>query len=126
MQSVHITTNIVLSKHGHGWRGVLDTVLCNKDCHGLVVGWLFSPGSLGFSFTADRDDIIEIFLRVALNTTTSLDMHDISVIVVNPNIMQIMTTTPSDVYSELEEVQQYSKQYTDKRRKGLDKQDIDF
>jgi hypothetical protein len=79
MQSVHITTNIVLSKHGHGWRGVLDTVLCNKDCHGLVVGWLFSPGSLGFSFTADRDDIIEIFLRVALNTTTSLDMHDISV-----------------------------------------------
>ena len=40
--------------------------------------------------------------------------------------MQIMTTTPSDVYSELEQVQQYSKQYTDKRRKGLDKQDIDF
>ena len=42
---------------------------------------MFSPGSLGFSFTntTDRDDIIEIFLKVVLNTTTSLDMHDISV-----------------------------------------------
>jgi len=28
-------------------------------------------------------------------------------------------------YSELEQVQQYSKQYTDKRE-GLDKEDIDF
>ena len=78
---MHITTKVVRSKHGHGWRGVLDTVLCNKVCHGLVVGWWFSPGSLGFSFTntADRDDIIELFVKVVLNTTTSLDMHDISV-----------------------------------------------
>jgi len=36
-----------------------------------------------------------------------------------------LTTTASAAYSELEQVQQYSKQYTDKRE-GLDKEDIDF
>jgi len=71
MQSVHITTKVVRSNHGHGWRGVLYTFLFNKVCQGLVVGWWFSPGSLGFSSTNTtnaRDNIIEIFLKVVLNT----------------------------------------------------------
>jgi hypothetical protein len=46
--------------------GVLDTTLYDQVCHWLVAGRWFSP----FSFTnkTDRHDIIEILLKVALNT----------------------------------------------------------
>ena len=93
MQSVHITTKVARSNHGHGWRGVLYAALCNKVCQWLLVGWWFSPGSLGFSSTnnTDRDDIIELFVKVVLNTTTSLDMHDISAsCIINKRIANII------------------------------------
>ena len=46
--------------------GVLDTTLCNKVCQWLAAGWWFSVGSS--TNPADRHDITEILLKVALNT----------------------------------------------------------
>ena len=44
---------------------------CDKVCQGLAGGWWFSPDTPVSSTTkADRHDIAEILLRIALNTTT--------------------------------------------------------
>jgi hypothetical protein len=50
-------------------RGVLDTTLCDKVCQWHGTGQWFSPGA-PFSSTnkTDSHDIIEILLKVALNT----------------------------------------------------------
>jgi hypothetical protein len=51
------------------WRGVLDTTLCDKVCRWLATGR--SLGTLVSSTNkADRHDINEILLKVALNTIT--------------------------------------------------------
>ena len=49
-------------------RGVLDTTLCNKVCQWLATGRRFSPVSS--TNKTDRNDIAEILLEVAFNTTT--------------------------------------------------------
>jgi hypothetical protein len=46
------------------WRGVLDTTLCDKVCQWLATGRWFSPVSFHDIY------IIEILLRVSLNTIT--------------------------------------------------------
>ena len=49
--------------------GVLDTTLCDKVCQRLAVGLSFSPGIPVSSINkTDNHDIIEILLKVALNT----------------------------------------------------------
>jgi hypothetical protein len=49
--------------------GVLDTSLCDKVCQSLATGWLFSPGTLvSFTNKINLNDIIEILLKVVLNT----------------------------------------------------------
>ena len=51
------------------WRGVLDITLCGKVCQGLATGQWFSTGTLVSSTNkADRNNITEILLKVALNT----------------------------------------------------------
>jgi len=52
-----------------GWRGVLDTTLCDKVCRWLATDLLFFPGT-PFSSTnkTNRHDVTEILLNVALNT----------------------------------------------------------
>jgi hypothetical protein len=49
-------------------RCVLDTALCNKICQWLATVRRFSPVSS--TNKTDRHDIVEILLKVALNTTT--------------------------------------------------------
>jgi hypothetical protein len=50
-------------------RGVLDTALCDKVCQWLTVGRCFSLGTpVSSTNKTDRQDITEIFLKVALNT----------------------------------------------------------
>jgi hypothetical protein len=51
------------------WRGVLDTILCDKICQWLATGWWFSPGTpVSSNIKTDCHDITEILLKVALNT----------------------------------------------------------
>ena len=53
------------------WRGVFDTILCDKVCQWPVAGQWFSLGTLVSSTNKiDRHDIAEILLKVALNITT--------------------------------------------------------
>jgi len=52
-------------------RGVLETTLCDDVCQCLAAGRWFSSGTPVFSTnTTDRRDIIELLLKVALNTIT--------------------------------------------------------
>ena len=49
---------------------VLDTTLCDKVCQWLATGLWFSPSTpVSSTNKADRHDIAEILLKVALNTT---------------------------------------------------------
>ena len=69
MQTVPITTNVVKSKPGQA--RCTHTTLFDKVCQRLTTcGW-FSLGT-PFSYTnkTDLHDIIEILLKVALNTIT--------------------------------------------------------
>jgi hypothetical protein len=50
------------------WRGVLNTILCDKVGQWLASGWWFSPVSS--TNKIDHHDITEILLKVALNTIT--------------------------------------------------------
>ena len=53
----------------HSWRGVLDTILCDKVSQWLESCPKFSPGTPNsFTNKTDHHDITEIFLKVALNT----------------------------------------------------------
>jgi len=53
----------------HSWRAVLDTTLCDKVCHRLAAGCWFSPCiTVSSTNKTDLHDIIEILLKVALNT----------------------------------------------------------
>jgi hypothetical protein len=56
----------------HSWRGVLDTTACGEVCQWLPADWWFSPGIPVSSInkTDRHHDITELFLKVALNTTT--------------------------------------------------------
>jgi hypothetical protein len=50
-------------------RGVLDTALCDQVCQWLLAGRSFSPSTPVSSTTkADRHNITDILLKVALNT----------------------------------------------------------
>ena len=52
-------------------RGVLDTILCNIACQRLVTGrWCSLGTSVSSTNKTGRDDITELFLKVALSTTT--------------------------------------------------------
>jgi hypothetical protein len=75
MQSVLIITNVVRfeSPPGHG---VLDTTLCDKVGQWLAAGLCFFPGTLVFSTNiTDHNDIIEILLKVTLNTIAIATLH---------------------------------------------------
>jgi hypothetical protein len=66
VQSVPITSNFLV------WQGVFDTTLCDKVCQCLAAGQWFSPGTLvSSSNKTDHHDIIEILLKLALNTITT-------------------------------------------------------
>jgi hypothetical protein len=50
---------------------VLDATLCDKPCQSLVLGRWFSPATpVSSTNKTDRHDIIEILLKVVLNTIT--------------------------------------------------------
>ena len=52
-------------------QGILDTTLCDKVCQGLAAGRWFSPSTLVSSTnTTVSHDIVEILLKVSLNTIT--------------------------------------------------------
>ena len=52
-------------------RGVHDTTLCDKVCQWLATGWWCSLGSpVSFINKTDRQNSIEIVLKVAFNTIT--------------------------------------------------------
>ena len=52
-------------------RGVLETTLCDKVCQWLAAGWWFSPGTpVSSTIKTDCHDMIEILLKVVLNTIT--------------------------------------------------------
>ena len=59
------------------WWGVLDTTLCDKVCQWLATGQWISPGT-PFTSTnkTDRHDIIEILLKVVLNTITPSSFNE--------------------------------------------------
>jgi len=66
-----LTTKVVSSRTVRSWRGVLDTTSCDKVCQWLAADRWFSPGTPVSSINkTDRHDITELFLKVALNTTT--------------------------------------------------------
>ena len=53
------------------WRGVLDTTWCNKVCQWLATGQWFFPGPpVSPTNKTDHHDLIEILLKVTLNTIT--------------------------------------------------------
>jgi hypothetical protein len=55
------------------WWGVQDTTLCDKDCQWLATSWWFSLSTLVSSTNkTDCYDIVEILLKVELNTITPL------------------------------------------------------
>ena len=55
------------------WWGVLDTTFCKTVCQWLVTGRWFSLGTpVSSTNNIDRHDIIEILLKVTLNTITLL------------------------------------------------------
>ena len=65
------TTNAISAYHhrefeSRSWWGVLDTTLCDKVCQLLAAGLWFSPVS-SINKT-DSHELIEILLKVALNT----------------------------------------------------------
>ena len=73
---VRFTTTSAISAYHHlrckfesrSWRDVLDTTLCDRVYQWLTEGRWFSPGP-AVSFTNKTEhDIIEILLKVALNT----------------------------------------------------------
>ena len=53
----------------HSWRDALDATLRDKVCQWLTTGRWFSPGTpVSYTNKTDHYDIIEILLKVALNT----------------------------------------------------------
>jgi hypothetical protein len=55
---------------------ILNTTLCDQVCQSLVTGRWFSPGtSVSSNNKTNRHDIIEILLKMALNTITLTYMH---------------------------------------------------
>ena len=74
---VGFTTTYAISAYHHwscefksySWQGVFDTTLCDKVCQWLVISRWFSPGTPVSSTSKTFDDITEILLKVALNTT---------------------------------------------------------
>jgi len=74
---VGFTTTCAISAYNHwscefeprSWRGVLDTIVCDKVCQWLATGRWFSLGTPVFSTNiTNRHDITEILLKVALNS----------------------------------------------------------
>jgi hypothetical protein len=58
-----------LCAESQSWRSVLDTILCDKVCLWLATGRWFSPGPpVSSTNKTNSKDIIEILLKVALNT----------------------------------------------------------
>jgi hypothetical protein len=74
---VRFTTTSAISTYHHlrckfesrSWRDVLDTTLCDRVYQWLTEGRWFSPGpAVSFTNKTEHHDIIEILLKVALNT----------------------------------------------------------
>jgi hypothetical protein len=67
VQSIPVTTKVVSSNPVHG--EVYSTALCDKVCQWLARGRWLSPGiPVSSTNKADRHNITEILLKVALNT----------------------------------------------------------
>jgi len=70
VQSVPNLSPLSCEFESRSWRGVLNTTLCDIVCQWLAVG---TPV---YSTTkTDSHDIIEILLKVALNTITHIHTH---------------------------------------------------
>ena len=66
MQSVHITTDVVISNLDQG-----EVHLCDKVCQWLMAGQWFSQGTpVSCINKTDHHDITEILLKKVLNTIT--------------------------------------------------------
>jgi hypothetical protein len=66
MQSVPITTDVV---NLYPAQGAWCTTVCYKVCQRLAEGRWFSPGTpVSSTNKTDRNDITEIWFKVALNT----------------------------------------------------------
>ena len=60
------------------WQGVLDTTLCDIICQELAAGRWFYPGTLVSSTNkTDCHNIIDILLKVALNTIKQPNLLDV-------------------------------------------------
>jgi len=71
MQSVSITTNLMLWFRTPFRWCVLYTTLCDQICQWLATGQWFSPGTpVSSTNKTNCHDITEILLKVALNTIT--------------------------------------------------------
>ena len=67
-----ITITYAISAYHH-WHCVLDTILCDKTCQWLPKGRWFSPSTtISSNNKTDRHDIIEILLKIAVNTKNPL------------------------------------------------------
>ena len=59
-----------------GWRGVLDTTLCDKVCQWLATGqWFSLVPPVPSTNKIDHHDITEILLKVALSTINQPNHH---------------------------------------------------
>ena len=80
------------------WRGVFDTTLCDKVWQWLATGRWFSPGTPGFSTNKIyRDDITELLLKVALNST-SLTLNPVDHYFLQYSITNIECSSTSSIH----------------------------
>ena len=76
MQSVPITSNVVILNPPHGEVSVLDATLCDQVSQRLATGRWFSPCTLVSAINLNgRHDIAKILLKLALNTITLTFTH---------------------------------------------------
>ena len=63
------------------WRGVLDTILCDKFCQWLVTGRWFSPDTPVFCTNkTECHDITEIFLKMASKNFNLNNMYTVTIL----------------------------------------------
>jgi hypothetical protein len=100
---VGFTTTCATSAYNHwsyefeprSWRGVLDTTLCDKVCQWLATCRWFSPGTPVLSTNiANRHEITEILLKVALNSIN----HHIHIKFLRSNSQNIKWTPLRYIY----------------------------
>jgi hypothetical protein len=86
-------------------RGVLDTTLCDKVCQWFTAGrWFFLGSPVSFTNKTDRHEIIEIMLKVELNTMnvklnlniSYIDTNQLMSLIISPTYKWFFLTTTID------------------------------